>query len=102
MSVVNDMKGMIKREIAKRKIDNLFKDLQEQERVAESHLEKGLINRQTAAQYYRSAYNMGLKQLKNLDNEYNLKELGIDFTIIKLSLKQLKRKEKEMDSSLTV
>ena len=102
MSVVNDMKGMIKREIAKRKIDNLFNELKEQERLVEDHLSKGIITKQTAAQFYRSAYNVGLKELNCINKEYNLKELGIDFTIIKLSLKQLKRKEKEMDSSLTV
>ena len=102
MSVVNDMKSMIKREIAKRKIDNLISQLQEEERVAENHLEKGLINKQTAAQYYRSAYNIGLKQLKMLNDKYNLKELGIDYTIVKLHLKQLKIKGNEFDNSLAM
>ena len=93
---------MVKREIAKSKIDNLIKDLTEEERVAESHLGKGLINKQTAAQYYKSAYNIGLKQFNMINDRYNLKELGIDCTIVKLSLKQLKRKANELDSSLTM
>ena len=102
MSMVDNMVSMFKREIAKRKIDNLISQLEEEERVAEFHLEKGLINRQTAAQYYRSAYNIGLKQLKMIDEKYNLKELGIDCTIVNLSLKQLKRKGNKLDNSLSV